>query len=331
MPLDIQKITTFTDVVLEQEHHKSHAGNLTLLLEQIARAGKIIGSHVRESGLVDVLGKTGKTNTFSEEVQRLDEYSNDLLVKTLTNSDQTYALISEELPEPLMTPKAHQGNFVVFFDPLDGSSNIDTNGPVGTIFSIYEKSKYLLQPGTKQIAAGYILYGASIMLVFTTGQGVHGFTLDPTIGSFLLSHPNIKIPVNGTTYSLNEAYSHLYDEKTQQYLAMLKRDDSGQARLAESKRAGMTSRYIGAMVADVHRTLLKGGIFLYPADKKHKEGKLRLTIEVNPLSWLIEEAGGKAFATKGCPLEIMPKHIHERVPIILGSKNLVEEYISVVR
>lgn len=322
MAIDIQKITTFTDIVLEQEHHKSHAGNLTLLLEQIARAGKIIGSHVRESGLVDILGKTGRLNSFSEEVQRLDQYSNDLLVKTLTNSGQAYALISEELPEPLMTPQAHRGNFVVFFDPLDGSPNIDINGPVGTIFSIYDKSDNLLQPGTKQIAAGYILYGASIMLVFTTGQGVHGFTLDPTIGSFLLSHPNIQIPENGSVYSINEAYSELYDEKTQQYLATLKRNDSGQAR--------MTSRYIGAMVADVHRTLLKGGIFLYPADKKHKEGKLRLTIEVNPLAFLIEEAGGKAFATQGSPLEIMPKHIHERTPIAMGSKKMVEEYVEAV-
>jgi fructose-1,6-bisphosphatase I len=324
MAIDIQKITTFTDFVLEQEHTNSHpSGNLTLLLEQIARAGKIIGSHIRESGLVDILGKTGRLNTFSEEVQRLDQYSNDLLIKTLTHSGQTYALISEEMEEPIYTPKEYQGNYVVYFDPLDGSSNIDTNGPVGTIFSIYEGGETILQPGNKQIAAGYILYGAGIMLVISLGQGVHGFTLDPTIGSFLLSHPNMQIPENGNTYSINEAYSEKYDEKTRQYLKELKGDDSGQAR--------MTSRYIGGMVPDVHRTLVKGGIFLYPADTSHPDGKLRLMLEVNPLSYIIEQAGGKAFAKTGSPLEIVPEHVHERVPIAVGSKKLVEEYISVVR
>lgn len=317
MAIDIHKITTFTDFVLQQEHHKSHSGNLTLLLEQIARAGKIIGSHVRESGLVDILGKTGRKNSFSEEVQKLDEYSNELLIKTLTNSGQTYALISEELPEPFFPDKEYEGNFVVFFDPLDGSSNIDTNGPVGTIFSIYEKTdSSLLQTGTKQIAAGYILYGASIMLVLSLGTGVYGFTLDPMIGSFLLSHPNIQIPENGTTYSLNEAYMPYYEETTQKYLNHLKQQEK------------MSSRYIGAMVADIHRILLKGGIFLYPKDKKHPEGKLRLTIEVNPLSFLVEQAGGKSFAAKGSPLDILPHHIHERTPIVLGSKKLVNAYIS---
>ncbi len=316
MAIDIRKITTFTDFVLEQEHRKTRtSGNLTLLLEQIARAGKIIGSHVRESGLIDILGKTGKVNSFSEEIQRLDQYSNDLLVKTLTNTGEAYALISEELPEPYMVPKEYQGNFIVYFDPLDGSSNIDTNGPIGTIFSIYEKGEGILQPGKKQIAAGYILYGASIMLVFTTGEGVHGFTLDPSIGSFLLSHPNMQIPEEGNIYSINEAYFDLYDEDTKKYLSQLK---------AQEK---MTSRYIGAMVADVHRTLLKGGIFLYPADKKHKEGKLRLMIEVNPISWLIEEAGGKTVAEKGSPLEIIPTHIHQRTPIVLGSKKMVDQYV----
>lgn len=318
MAIDIQKITTFTDFVLAQEHHKSHpSGNLTLLLEQIVRAGKIIGSHVRESGLVDILGKTGRRNIFSEEVQRLDQYANDLLIKTLTNSNQTYALVSEELEKPYLTTKEYRGNFIVFFDPLDGSSNIDINGSVGTIFSIYE-GKNLLQPGNKQVAAGYILYGASIMLVFTMGQGVHGFTLDPSIGSFLLSHPDIKIPEDGNTYSINEAYSTRYNEKIRNYLAKLK---------ISSK---ISSRYVGAMVADVHRTLLKGGIFLYPADTNHPDGKLRLMIEVNPLVFLVEAAGGKAYAKSGNPLDIVPQHIHERTPVALGSRKMVDQYIQMV-
>lgn len=315
-----QAVTTFTDFVLEEEHQLPHAtGNFTLLLIQIEQAAKIIASHVKASGLVDILGTTGKQNSFQEEVQKLDEFANTLLVKTLTQSGQTYALISEEMPEPLFTPKAYKGDYVVFFDPLDGSSNIDVNAPIGTIFSIYKRGETLLTPGKEQIAAGYILYGSSVMLVYTTGKNVNGFTLDPAMGSFLLSHPDIQIPEDGTIYSLNEAYFPLYDKALQNYLTHFKQQPKASA------------RYIGSMIADVHRTLLKGGIFLYPTDTNHPKGKLRLMLEVNPMSLLTTTAGGLAVATDIDPLDIVPTHIHERAPIVLGSKKLVEAYLAQIQ
>jgi len=317
MALTLEGITTFTDFILEEQHtHKRATGRFTLLLEQIARSAKVIGSHVRESGLADILGKAGHKNIFAEEQQRLDVYSNSLLIKTLTASEQVYAIISEEEDHPVMVEKEHQGEYIVFLDPLDGSSNIDTNAPIGTIFSIYHKGGGLLQKGRDQIAAGYIMYGASTMLVYTTGERVDGFTLDPSIGSFLLSHPDIKIPEKGNIYSLNEANSLLYDAQTQAFLTNLK------------LQPDVTSRYVGSLIADIHRTLLKGGIFLYPADSKHTEGKLRLTIEVNPMALLVETAGGKVWTPQGNPLDIVPVDIHQRFPVILGSKENVVSYQS---
>lgn len=315
-----QSVTTFTDFVLEEERQFPHAhGNFTLLLMQIEQAAKVIASHVKASGLVDILGTTGQKNSFQEEVQKLDAFANELLIKTLTQSGQTYALISEELPEPYMTPKEYAGDYVVFFDPLDGSSNIDVNAPIGTIFSIYKKSDSLLQQGKQQVAAGYILYGSSVMFVYTTGKSVNGFTLDPAIGSFLLSHPSMQIPMNGMTYSTNEAYFPFYNTAIQKYLTAFKQKPKASA------------RYIGSMIADVHRTLLKGGIFLYPVDANHPEGKLRLMLEVNPLSMLVTVAGGKAEANGRDPLAIQPTHIHQRSPIVLGSKLLVDEYRELVK
>lgn len=317
MALNIEKITTFTDFILEEQHaHKRATGRFTLLLEQIARSAKIIGSHVRESGLADILGQVGRKNTFAEEVQRLDEYSNHLLIKTLTSSEQVYAIISEEEEKPIIVDKEHEGEYIVFLDPLDGSSNIDTNAPIGTIFSIYHKASGLLQKGREQIAAGYIMYGASTMLVYTTGERVDGFTLDPSIGSFLLSHPNIRIPEQGSIYSLNEAYSSRYDAQTKLFLDHFKQIPNA------------TSRYVGSLIADVHRTLLKGGIFLYPTDTNHPKGKLRLLLEVNPMALLTEAAGGMVWTPQGNPLDTLPMDIHERFPVILGSKEQVATYQS---
>ena len=317
MALDIQALTTFTDFILEEQHtHKRATGRFTLLLEQIARSAKIIGSHVREAGLADILGEAGHKNSFAEEVQRLDEYSNNLLIKTLTASEQVFAIVSEEEDKPIMIDAAHQGEYIVFLDPLDGSSNIDTNAPIGTIFSVYHKGKGLLQRGREQIAAGYVMYGASTMLVYTTGERVDGFTLDPSIGSFLLSHPNIHIPEKGNTYSLNEAYSPFYDSPTQTFLQDIKQRDT------------MSSRYVGSLIADVHRTLLKGGIFLYPTDTNHPEGKLRLLLEVNPMSLLVEAAGGSVWTPQGNPLDVLPNTIHQRFPVILGSKENIATYQS---
>ncbi len=313
-------IVTLTSFILREERKNKNArGSLTILLTCIENTAKIIASHVQKSGLIDIEGKTGLTNIFNEEVQKLDEHSNTLMVESLSASGQVYALASEELEKPIFVSKKHAGEYNVFFDPIDGSSNIDTNCPVGTIFSIYHKNKGLLQMGKNQVASGYIIYGSSTMFVYTSGNGVHGFTLDPSIGSFLLSHHNIIIPKNGSIYSINEGNESLFDDSTKKYLLELKIDGKYKA------------RYVGSMVADVHRTLLKGGIFLYPADKKNKEGKLRLMFEVNPMSLLIQEAGGAATSQGINPLSITPTHVHQRIPIALGSKNMVQQFLPFLR
>lgn len=313
-----QHIQTITDTILEEQKKNPHArGNLTLLLTHIVDAAKIIASHANRTGLVDILGKTGNKNAYDEEVQKLDEFSNNLMVKTLFESGQVYALASEELPDILYSP-TKTGDYVVFFDPLDGSSNIDTNGPIGTIFSIYHKSDTVLQKGNSQIAAGYILYGPSTVFVYASQYSINGFTLDPSIGNFLLSFPNIKIPQKGNIYSINEGNHELYDEQTKKYLTHLKNSKSHKA------------RYIGSMVADIHRTLLKGGIFLYPSDSKNKEGKLRLLFEVNPMTFLVEKAGGKAVSNGQNPLDITPTKVDHTVPIAIGSRGNVEEYLKII-
>jgi fructose-1,6-bisphosphatase I len=310
-------VTTLTDFVLEEERRNKNAtGNFTMLFTHIENAVKIIASHVRMSGLVDIMGATGAKNVFGEEVQKLDEFANKLMVDNLRNSGHVYAVISEEMEHPAYAKEGQKGAYVVFIDPLDGSSNIDTNCPTGTIFSIYKTDgDNLLQPGSKQVAAGYAIYGSSAMLVYSAGNGVNGFTLDPNIGSFLLSHPNIKIPQKGKIYSINEGYDSFYDEGVKSYLAHLK------------ENGGYTARYVGSGVADAHRTLIKGGIFLYPANKKQKEGKLRLMLEVNPFAFLVEQAGGMAVGFgKESPLAITPTKIHERCPLVMGSREDVELY-----
>jgi len=314
-------VPTFTDYIIQEQKKSTHAsGSFTNLMAQLENTAKIIASHVKASGLVDILGKTGATNTFGEEVQKLDEFSNKLLVDTLTTSGEVYAVVSEEMEHPVFSSKEHAGNYIVYFDPLDGSSNIDTNCPIGTIFAIYKKNgDNLLQKGKEQVAAGYIIYGSSVMMVYSFGNGVHGFTLDPAIGSFLLSHPNMKIPKSGKIYSINEAYYNRLDTHTQKYLDHLK------------TKEGMRARFVGSLVADMHRTFIKGGIFLYPADTKQPEGKLRLMIEVNPFAFLAEQAGGKAISKKGSPLDIIPKSIHDKAPIVMGSVENVEEYETFIQ
>lgn len=300
----------------DQRNHPHSSGDFTALLTHIEYAGKIIASHIKMAGLADILSKTGETNTSEEEVIKLDRYSNDLLLKTLSQADQIYAIGSEELPELVYVNKEN-GKYLVFLDPLDGSSNSDVDITVGTIFSIYKRTDTELPRGDKQVAAGYILYGTSVMFVYTVGNGVNGFTYDPSIGSFLLSHPNLRIPESGTTYSVNESRIHHFDRRLIDFLEMLKNGDNSEV---------YTSRYIGSMVADVHRTLIKGGIFLYPADKTHPDGKLRLMIEVNPMSFLITQAGGIALSGTKNPLEITPTSLHERAPIALGSREQMELY-----
>ncbi len=312
-----RKVTTLTEFILKEERcFRKATGSFTLLLTQIENAAKIIASHIKKTGLVDILGQTGEKNIYQEEVQKLDKFSNELLVDILSESGQVYAIASEELEKPIFVKK-NSGDYVVFLDPLDGSSNIDVNINVGTIFSIYHKSSNLLQPGSKQVAAGYIIYGSSVMFVYSCGHGVNGFTLDPSMGAFLLSHPQIKIPQKGGIYSINEGYYNLYDDSLKKYLNHLKNLE---------KPAKL--RYVGSMVADVHRTLLKGGSFLYPANKKNPQGKLRLMFEINPFAFIIQQAGGLAYSGKINPLQIKPNSLSQKAPIVLGSVDNVNEYLK---
>lgn len=309
-------LVTLTDYILREESKiKQATGKFTLLMTYIANASKIIASHVRKSGLADIFGTTGTKNVYDEEVQKLDQFSNQLLLDTLINSGQVQMLASEELEQPVYA-KNKSSKYVVFFDPLDGSSNIDVNVSIGTIFSIYKKNSSNLQQGLKQVAAGYILYGSSVTFVYSVGSGVHEFTLDPSIGSYLLSHENIRIPEKGNIYSINEAYYPRYPKYIQNYLDYIKTIGNYKA------------RYIGSMVSDVHRTLLKGGIFIYPEDKKNPEGKLRLMFEVNPMAFLIKNAGGLAVTKRTDPLTEVPRSLHQRVPVALGSKANIKEFLN---
>ncbi|PIT89165.1 MAG: class 1 fructose-bisphosphatase [Candidatus Levybacteria bacterium CG10_big_fil_rev_8_21_14_0_10_36_7] len=315
-----KNVTTLTDFILEEERKVEDAtGSFTILLTQLENASKIIASHLQGSGLVDVLGKTGDKNAYGDEVEKLDDYANKLLVDTLLASGQVYAVASEELEAPIYS-KDKKGDYIVFFDPLDGSSNIEVNLPLGTIFSIYKKGEgdSIFQKGRMQVASGYILYSTSVVWVYTSGNGVNGFTLDPSIGSFLLTHPSIKIPEEKNQYSINEANYNTFDEKLKGYLDKLK----------EQK---YQLRYVGAMVADIHRTLLKGGIFIYPSSNKRPNGKLRLLFEVNPMSFLIEQAGGSATTGEIDPLEIEPEDVSQTAPIFIGSKNEVGRYLSFIK
>ena len=317
----IKHIHTLADYLLQEEQTATDAsGSFFLLLNRIEDAAKRIADQVRAVGLVDLLGKTGTVNTFGEEVQKLDEFANQLLVDTLLTSGAVYAVVSEEMEHPVFALPSHAGEYLVYIDPIDGSSNIDTNCPIGTIFSVYHKDGGFLQQGNRQVAGGYVMYGSSVMLVYTSGHSVQGFTLEPTGGSFVYSHRNITLPAKGNIYSINEAYETLYDERTRAYLAHLR------------SLANHTARYVGSLVADAHRTLLKGGIFLYPPNRKQPEGKLRLMLEVNPYALLIEQAGGKAMSGNGkSPLTITPKTVHDRTSLVMGSKenvNLFADFLS---
>jgi fructose-1,6-bisphosphatase I len=303
--------------ILEEERRYPKAtGSLSIALTAITSAAKIIAAHVRMAGLADVLGATGLTNVQGEEVQKLDELSNRILVQHLSDSGQFYALASEEMEEPLYPEKGKNGKYVIAFDPLDGSSNIDVNVSIGTIFSIHKKVSGtiddFLQEGEKQVAAGYIIYGSSTVLVYSTGNGVNGFTLDPSVGLFLLSHPGMKIPGRGKIYSINEGYYKRWD-------------DILRSKVDSFKERGYSLRYIGSMVSDVHRTLIKGGIFAYPADSKSPDGKLRLLYEASPMAYLVEHAGGKASNGVTDILKVKPEKLHQRVPVFLGSREDIEE------
>ncbi|HIA31813.1 MAG TPA: class 1 fructose-bisphosphatase, partial [Nitrospinaceae bacterium] len=293
----------------------------TTLMNEILVAAKIISLEVNKAGIGgDMLGVTGNINVHGEEVQKLDEFANSTFANIVEKSGTVCAITSEEMEEPVIVPEEKAGKYIFMMDPLDGSSNIDVNVSIGTIFSIYQKKSPgipvtkddLLQKGTDQIAGGYILYGSSTMFIYSSGNGVHGFTLDPSIGEFFLSHPDMKIPTQGNIYSVNEGNQIIWDDKQVNIVNYFKEFD------VTTKRP-YKGRYIGSMVSDFHRTLLKGGIFMYPKDNKNPNGKLRFSFEASPLAFIVENAGGRASTGKERILDIVPSDIHQCVPLYIGS------------
>ena len=314
-------MTVQQHILYEQQRFPGASGEFSWLLSGITMAAKLIQSKVRRGGLGDALGATESSNVHGEVQQRLDVYANEVLAHCLGLRESIGVLASEENELPMLVHHdSENARYAVVFDPLDGSSNIDVNVSVGTTFSILRRpagadlndpEAWVLQPGRQQIAAGYIVYGSSTILVYSVGNGVHGFTLDPGVGAFILSHPNIRMPDRGPYYSVNEAYRDTFPKR---YVAYLDRLRSG--RLGHV----YASRYIGSMVADVHRTLLRGGVFLYPPTASNPEGKLRLLYEANPVAFLVEQAGGMALDGERRVLDVQPKSIHQRTPLVLGSR-----------
>jgi fructose-1,6-bisphosphatase I len=313
----------------QQKHYPGATGDFTSLLTQIALAAKIISREVNKAGLVNILGFTGEKNVQGEAVKKLDVFANEKMIEALTYSGRVCVMGSEEEAEPItLPPEVPRGHYVVLFDPLDGSSNIEAAITIGTIFSIHRRLSSgpdgtledLLQPGRQQVAAGYVVYGSSTMMVYTTGNGVDGFTLDPSVGEFLLSHPNIRTPERGNTYSANEGNYQYWHPDVQRYMDYIHEKDPA------SKRP-YASRYVGSLVADFHRTLLYGGVFLYPADSKDPKtpsGKLRLLYEASPLAMVIQAAGGKGSTGTENILDVQPQKLHQRVPLVIGSRAEVE-------
>jgi fructose-1,6-bisphosphatase I len=316
--------------MLQEKAHPHAKGEFTQLLMDIALAGKIVSREVNKAGLVEILGLTGETNVHGEQVQKLDDFANRTFIGILERSGRVCILATEENVDAIkILPPYESGHYAVALDPLDGSSNIDANVSVGTIFSIHRKiskgprgdEEDLLQTGRNQVAAGYIIYGSSTMMVYTTGNGVHGFTLDPSVGEFLLSHPDIRIPQRGNQYSVNEGNFLFWSKGIKEYIHYLKQRDSSTGR-------PYTARYIGSLVSDFHRNLLQGGIFLYPADTKDpkkKHGKLRLLYEASPMAFICEHAGGYGSDGRQNILDIEPTDLHQRTPLIVGSYEDVKE------
>ncbi|XYI01337.1 class 1 fructose-bisphosphatase [Sorangium sp. So ce1128] len=307
-------------------------GAFTSLLNQLSLAAKLVTSKVRRAGLANVLGYTGQTNVQGEVVQKLDEVANETLLSVLGRRGHCAAVVSEELGELRLLSTDPRAKYLVVVDPLDGSSNIDVNISIGTIFGVLRKSDAkmgadpsdFLRPGRDLLAAGYVLYGSSTLLVLTTGLGgVHGFTYDPTVGEFFLSHENIRIPERGATYSINEGHSARWPEAVRRWNAWIKEENKHEGR-------PYGARYVGSLVADAHRTLLKGGVFAYPADRGG-QGKLRLLYEANPFAFIFEAAGGKASTGSDRILDLVPKSLHERVPLVIGSPRDVDDYEQFLR
>jgi len=321
---------TLGQFIIEKQSDFPYAkGELSRLLRDIGIAAKIINCEVNKAGLAGILGAQGGQNVQGEMQQKLDVYADKQFIQALTRGGECCYIASEEHKDGIDLSTFHyskQGKYIVCIDPLDGSANIDLNVSVGSIFSIYRRKKTVqpigldevLQYGHEQVAAGYIIYGSSTMLVYTTGKGVNGFTLDPAIGEFCLSHPDMQIPEEGQTYSINEGNYLKFPQYIKNYIKYCQMEDANGNR-------PYTSRYIGSMVADLHRTLIVGGIFLYPETQSYPNGKLRLLYECNPMAFIVEQAGGKAISGNARILDMKPQHLHQRTPVIIGSKRMVEK------
>jgi len=329
-----QFMTLGRHIIEEQEKYEGATGELSKLLHDLSLAAKIISLEVNKAGLVDIIGFTGDNNVHGEQVKKLDMLAHDMLIKAMDHGGHLCVMASEEEEDIIQIPhKFNIGKYVLLFDPLDGSSNIDANISIGTIFSIYRRisrgdgpgtMEDCLQHGINQVAAGYVIYGSSTMLVYTAGSGVHGFTLDPAFGEFLLSHPNIQTPKKSKIYSINEGNYLYWHPGLKKYIKYLQEED-------KTSNRPYSSRYIGSMVADIHRNLLYGGIFMYPADSRSPHGKLRLQYECNPMAFIVEQAGGRATNGKQRILEIQPEKLHQRVPIFIGSEEdvkVVEKFMA---
>ncbi len=335
-PAVSDKITTIERHILEeQETHPEASGVLTSLLYDLALAGKFIASKTTRAGLAEILGRTGDINIQGEQVMKLDWLADQTIYRLNDHTGRLAVMASEERPDIIPIPERYPtGKYVLLYDPLDGSSNIDYNVSIGTIFAIYRRKtesgpgtlEDCLQKGRDLVAAGYLIYGASTMLVYTTGSGVHGFTLDPSVGEFLLSHPNIQIPDKPRYYSVNQGYEMYWSEGVQRFTHYLQGRDG--------QRKGLSLRYIGSLVADFHRNLLAGGIFYYPADTKDPSkphGKLRLLYEAAPLAFIAEQAGGYASDGRQNILDIQPTELHQRTPLFIGHRGLVEKAEEFIR
>ncbi len=321
-------------IINQERKHPEATGELSNLLHDLSLATKVISLEVNKAGLVDILGFTGDNNVHGEQVKKLDIYAHDMMVRAMDHGGHLCAMASEEEEEIIhIPPHFHIGKYVLLFDPLDGSSNIDANVSIGTIFSIYKRvspdnqpgiTEDCLQKGHKQVAAGYVIYGSSTMMVYTAGNGTHGFTLDPAFGEYILSHKNIQTPKKSKIYSINEGNYLYWHPGLKKYIKYLQDED-------KSTNRPYSSRYIGSMVADIHRNLLYGGIFMYPADSRNPNGKLRLMYECNPMAFIIEQAGGRATNGKQRILDIQPEKLHQRVPIFIGSEEdvkMVEKFMA---
>ncbi|WP_299617973.1 class 1 fructose-bisphosphatase [uncultured Tenacibaculum sp.] len=324
-----KKNQTLGEFIIEnQASFKYTSGELSRLINSIRLAAKVVNHEVNKAGLVDIIGAAGETNIQGEDQQKLDVYANDKFIQTLTNRNIVCGIASEEEDDFIIVnsqDENHQNKYVVLIDPLDGSSNIDVNVSVGTIFSVYRritpvgtpvKLEDFLQKGSEQVAAGYVVYGTSTMLVYTTGDGVNGFTLNPAIGTFYLSHPNMQFPEDGKIYSVNEGNYIHFPIGVKKYIKYCQEEEGDRP---------YTSRYIGSLVSDFHRNMIKGGIYMYPKSSKNSNGKLRLLYECNPMAFLAEQAKGKASDGFNRIMDVQPTELHQRIPFFCGSKNMVEK------